>query len=146
MATTSSSPGEFQPIPTVGFWDYTIFILMLGASLGIGIFHASRDWNRRRKQSERFQLNGAADNTEGYFAGGHRMNVFAISISMVATYVHSSLILGYPAEIYYHGAQYWLYCGGQALGAVLALLVFVPVFYPLQMTSVNHVSRCLFAM
>ena len=133
-------PNQIEPIDTVGTWDYVLFVIMLGATIGIGIFHAVKDWRQRRRNKKQHNANVTEENTKEYFAGGHKMNVFAISMSMIATYVHSNLILGYPAEIYYYGAQYWLYCVGQALGAVLAIVIFVPVFYPLQMTSVNHVS------
>ena len=136
-------PVADEPVENVGTWDYVLFILMLGASLGIGVYHAFRDYRRRKSESKSViaddEIIDAEETTASYFIGKRQMNIVGISVSMIATYVHSNLILGYPAEIYYFGAQYWLYCAGQSLGAILACIVFVPVFYPLQMTSVNEV-------
>ena len=136
------SPG---PVDTVGAWDYVLFFLMLGVTLAIGIFYAIRDWHR--KKIKKIQSTATTDEAaNNYFSGGNQMNVFAISMSMIATYVNSNLILGYPAEIYYYGPQYLLYCVGQGLGAILAILIFIPVFYPLKMTSVNEVSIFLITL
>ena len=45
------------------------------------------------------------------------------------------LILGTPAEMYTAGTQYFVYLGGIVLAIIIAALVFVPLLYPLKMTS-----------
>ena len=58
----------------------------------------------------------------------------------MASYVSAILVLGYPAEMYAFGGQMWLHAIGTALGAALACVLYVPVFYPLKITSINEVS------
>ena len=48
-----------------------------------------------------------------------------------------------PAEVYTRGGALWLGLIGDILGTVLATLIFVPVYYPLKLTSVNQVSQPL---
>ena len=48
-------------------------------------------------------------------------------------------MLGDPAESYMYGAIYMWQIPAGVIGAILASVLFVPVFYPLQLTSVNKV-------
>ena len=43
-------------------------------------------------------------------------------------------------QVYTFGIQYWMACFASMLSALLACLIYVPVFYPLKMVSVNDVS------
>ena len=58
----------------------------------------------------------------------------------MASYVSAILVLGFPAEMYAFGGQMWLNAAGTALGAILACVLYVPVFYPLKLTSINEAS------
>jgi sodium-coupled monocarboxylate transporter 8/12 len=45
------------------------------------------------------------------------------------------LILGTPAEMYTQGTQYFMYVIGMILAVILAAQLFVPLLYPLNLTS-----------
>ncbi len=61
-----------------------------------------------------------------------------MALSIIASYVSALTILGYPAEMYAFGGQWWLHAAGTAIGAILAVLVFIPVLYPLRLVSLNE--------
>ena len=51
------------------------------------------------------------------------------------------MIIGFPAEVYLYGGMFVLSVVGIALGTVMAAFIFVPMFYPLGLTSINTVGR-----
>ena len=114
-------PGQ----PKVHILDYVIFAAMLLVTLAIGIYHACTG-GKQRTMSE-------------YLTGNHKLKVIPTCVSLLASSVSSVLVLGFPAETYTNGGMYWLLGVGIAVGIILATVVFVPVFYPLKLTSVNEV-------
>lgn len=57
---------------TLGFVDYSIFILLLGVSLLIGVY---------------FAFFSKQNNTEEYLFGGKTMNYLPIAMSILARYI-----------------------------------------------------------
>ncbi|OWF48977.1 sodium-coupled monocarboxylate transporter 1 [Mizuhopecten yessoensis] len=108
-------------------WDWVAFAAMLGISAGIGIFYALRG---RREAS-----------TAEFLMGGRNMQLLPIAISILVSFMSAILILGTPAEMYMEGTQYFLYVIGIMLAVVLAALIFVPLLYPLNLTSSFEVSK-----
>ncbi|KAK4321574.1 hypothetical protein Pmani_007644 [Petrolisthes manimaculis] len=108
-----------------GWEDYVMFCGMLLASLAIGIFYAFRDKN---KANEEFLL------------GGRSMTCVPVSMSLVASYISAILVLGAPAETYYHSVG-WLVGIGGMLALPIVAFVFMPFFYNLRITSVYQVSH-----
>ncbi|KAG0717767.1 Sodium-coupled monocarboxylate transporter 2 [Chionoecetes opilio] len=106
----------------VGFtWaDYAMFCGMLLLSLFIGIFYAYRN---RKKANEEFLL------------GGRSMSCGPVSLSLVASYISAILVLGGPAETYYHNIGWLVGIGGLA-GIPVVTVVFLPFLYKLRITSV----------
>lgn len=100
--------------------DYLVFGGMLAASLAIGIFYAIKS---RNKANEEFLL------------GSRSLTCFPVSISLLASYISAILVLGGPAEAYYHGIEWWVICAGQ-IALPVAAVVFMPFFYDLKLTSV----------
>ena len=45
------------------------------------------------------------------------------------------MIMGIPAEMYTAGTQFFVFTGGMVLAVIIAALVFVPLLYPLKLTS-----------
>ncbi len=85
---------------------------------------------------------GRQKTTEEYLRGGGQIGVLGASVSLTVSFISSILILGYPAEIYSFGSQYWVGNFGWAfLAPVLSAVVYVPVLYPLQTTTSNEVGR-----
>ena len=106
--------------------DWVVFILVLCISMGIGVFHAFTG-GKQKSNSE-------------YFLGDRSMRLFPVTLSILVSFLSSVLILGYPAEMYNQGTPMWFNAIGMALGAIVAALLFVPLFHPLKLTSVNEVS------
>ena len=113
-------------------WDWVIFAAMLVGTMGIGLYHACAGGKQRT--------------TSEYLTGDRKLNFFPVSMSLTASFFSSILMLGFPAEAYTNGGQYWIYAVGVAIGALASILLFIPVFHPLQLTSVNDVSLVHTAM
>ena len=110
---------------TIHAVDYVIFVVMLLGTLAIGVYHAC--------------TGGKQKTTSEYLTGDRNLSFFPVSVSLTASFFSSILMLGFPAEAYTNGGMYWLYAVGIAIGAILSATLFVPVFHPLKLTSVNEV-------
>ena len=75
-----------------------------------------------------------------YIHGNKQIGLIPMTISMMVTYMSTLQVIGFPTEIVVHGVQYWVGNIGVAIGAFLAITVFVPIFYNLEITSVNEVN------
>ncbi|XP_021348647.1 sodium-dependent multivitamin transporter-like, partial [Mizuhopecten yessoensis] len=67
--------------------------------------------------------------------GNRKMSLIPTALSILVLFQSAILILGAPAEMYTKGTQYYLYTFGQMLAVLLASVVYVPLFYPLRLTS-----------
>ena len=118
------------PLQPLHVSDWLIFGLMLATSLGIGVYYACTGDKQRT--------------TKEYLLGNRNMRLIPMVMSLTVSHISTVTILSYPAEMYFHGIQYWLGNFGNAIGATLSAFVFVPVFYPLKLISVNEVCFYLF--
>lgn len=112
-----------------GVWDWVIFGAMLAVSLGIGIFYAFRGARSLEKVT-----------TADYLMGGRKLGMIPVSISILVSYLSAILILGNPAEMYTAGTLYFLNLFGVIIAIVLATVLFVPLLYPLKLTSSFEVN------
>lgn len=101
--------------------DYVLFAITLLVSAGIGVFYAL--WDRRHNTPEEFLL------------GGHKMHVIPVAMSLMVTFVSSLTMLGYPAEMYNYNTMFWWLAVSFVLAIGGSLLVFIPFFYRLGVTS-----------
>ncbi|XP_059617498.1 sodium-coupled monocarboxylate transporter 1-like [Phlebotomus argentipes] len=104
------------------FWDYGLFVAMLGVSALIGVYFG---FITKKKQ----------DNTEEYLLGGKKMSIFPVSCSLIASHISGSTMLGVPTQIYAYGTQYWMFVICATLTLLSIVYIFLPTFYDLQMTS-----------
>ncbi|CAK1555004.1 unnamed protein product [Leptosia nina] len=102
--------------------DYLVFAGMLAMSALIGVYFA---FFAKRKQNT----------TSEYLMGGKTMGMFPISMSLIASYVSGISLLGLPAEMYTYGTQLWAIVLSEWIVSVTIALVYLPVFYNLQITS-----------
>ena len=102
--------------------DYLIFFASIGISFGIGIFFAIFD---RKKVS-----------TTDYFLAGKKSKTIPAALSFVVTFQSSMLILSSPAEVYVYGLKYVYLVIAIAGAYAFAGLTIVPVFHPLNITSI----------
>uniref|UniRef100_A0A0B7BIN6 Sodium-coupled monocarboxylate transporter 1 n=1 Tax=Arion vulgaris TaxID=1028688 RepID=A0A0B7BIN6_9EUPU len=105
-----------------GVWDYVVFVAMLLISSGIGIF---------------FAFKGGKQKTQGeYLMANRNMPILPVAISILVSFMSAILILGTPAEMYTQGTEFYISMIGMFFGVVLAALLFVPLLFPLKITSV----------
>lgn len=112
--------------------DYVLFISTLVISLSIGLISAFRKRN---------------ENTTGeYLMGGRKLKLIPVTLSILVTYVSAIGILGTPAEIYGYGTQFSLQILAMMVGNTVGAYLFVPVYYPLRLTSCFEVISCSFCI
>ncbi|XP_071098413.1 sodium-coupled monocarboxylate transporter 1-like isoform X1 [Haliotis cracherodii] len=104
----------------LGVWDYIVFAAMLLISAAIGIYYA---------------LSGGKQKTTAEFLLANRdMAVLPVAISILLSFISAIMVLGYPAEMYNDGTQFYIRVMA-SIGIVFGAVVFVPLFYPLKVTS-----------
>ncbi|XP_068152295.1 LOW QUALITY PROTEIN: sodium-coupled monocarboxylate transporter 2 [Drosophila tropicalis] len=118
---TPASGMETQALK-FGLADYLVFVIMLCASAGIGVYFGF--------------FSKAKNTTEEYLRGGKKMQTLPIAISLVASQLSGIAIMSIPAESYTYGFNYIFVV--LAMFAVVPILIYiiVPVFYD------NNVSNC----
>ncbi|KAJ8311684.1 hypothetical protein KUTeg_011039 [Tegillarca granosa] len=109
---------------TLGILDWIVFTGLLVISTCIGIYHAFSG--------------GRQKTTREFLVGNRELTLFPVAISILVSFQSAILILGAPAEMYTKGTQYYLYTYGQIFATFLASVIYVPLFYPLKLTSVNE--------
>ncbi|XP_038216722.1 sodium-coupled monocarboxylate transporter 2-like isoform X2 [Zerene cesonia] len=111
--------------------DYLVFGAMLLLSALIGVYFA---FFAKRKQNT----------TSEYLMGGKTMGMFPISMSLIASYVSGISLLGLPSEMYTYGTQLWAIVLSEWIVSVTIAIVYLPVFYNLQITSTYEYLRLRF--
>lgn len=112
--------------------DYGVCGAMLSVSAGIGVYYA---------------VVGAKKNTTKEFLfGGKNMSVLPVAMSVLATFISAITLLGVPAESYQYGVQYWMINLSYCLMIPVIAQIYVPLFYKLQVSSVNEVKHFFFGL
>ncbi|PAA76865.1 hypothetical protein BOX15_Mlig002966g1 [Macrostomum lignano] len=101
--------------------DYLVFSVFLVGSAAIGIYFS--------------MTGGRQKTTTEYLMGDRSMQLVPVSISILVSFTSAILILGSPAEIYLNGIIYFYYVIGMMLACIISAYTFVPLFFPLKMTS-----------
>ena len=117
-ATTESLRNNFDVT------DYTIFILFLVCSALIGVYFG---WKGRKNKSNK-----------DFLTGNRNLPIFPVVMSLAASFMSTNTILGVPAEVYTLGTQFYISMTSFMIAVILSAEVFMPVFYELNMTSVNE--------
>lgn len=102
-------------------WDYVVFVGIILAAAGIGLFQACR--SRKDTSSAEFLL------------GGRRMTAVPVAMSLTASFMSGITVIGTPAEAYRYGAAFWLFGFSYAFMSAITAELFVPLFYRLGITS-----------
>lgn len=103
------------------WYDYLLFVIVLGASCGIGIYFGFFGKKQNNKQE--------------YLFGGRQMSVWPIAISLIASHTSGITVLGIPADTYRYGAGYGLSVIATFALHFITCYIFLPVFYKLEITS-----------
>ena len=104
--------------------DYGVLGLFLLSSAMIGVFFGWKDRNNK--------------NNKQYLTGDRNLQTFPVVMSLAASFMSTNTILGVPAEVYTLGTQFLIGMFSFTVAVVLSAEVFLPVFYDLNMTSVNE--------
>ncbi|XP_062610230.1 sodium-coupled monocarboxylate transporter 1-like [Saccostrea cucullata] len=101
--------------------DWAVFSGLLIISACIGVYYAL--------------AGGKQKTTKEFLMANRNLKIVPVAVSILVSFLSAILILGAPAEMYTKGTQYYLYLFGQMTAAALAAVLFVPLFYPLKLTS-----------
>lgn len=104
-----------------GIFDYSVVIIMLVISLGIGVFYGF--FNKKSSASP------------GDFMLGSEMSIFTVTLSLATSFITAIELLGNPAEIFFNGTQFSLIVISMFLVIPLAVKVFYPIYSDMQLTS-----------
>ena len=108
---------------TLHWADYFVIVLVLIGSVGIGIFHS-------RKQKS----------TEQYLMANRKVPIIPAAASLMISYLSAVTLLGDSTEIYFYGITFAFYIIAVWASVIVCMEIFVPLFYPLKITSVQEVS------
>lgn len=106
--------------------DYLLLTSFLAASIGIGLYHALTGGRQRT--------------TAEFIMADRRLKVLPTAISLLVSFQSAIGLLGCAAESYSYGIQYLIFAGFVSSTAATYLVsrLFVPLFYPLKLVSVNE--------
>ncbi|XP_060065828.1 sodium-dependent multivitamin transporter-like [Ylistrum balloti] len=104
--------------------DYTVFVITLCFSLGIGLFYSLR--GRKQKTTKQFIL------------GDGNMWTFPVALSLMVSYESGIMMLGVPAEVYMYGMQWYMSIIGIFIAQLLTLYLIIPSQKKLNFTSMNQ--------
>ncbi|XP_032776975.2 sodium-coupled monocarboxylate transporter 1 [Daphnia magna] len=105
-----------------GWVDYLLFASTLLVSLLIGVYHAWRGGN----------------STSEYLMGGKSMGIFPIAMSLAASSISGTTLLGTPADIYLTGTMYSWMPLAMFLCTPATGYLYLSVFHRLQVVSANQ--------
>ncbi|KAJ7384421.1 hypothetical protein OS493_021833 [Desmophyllum pertusum] len=113
--------------------DYVVFVLSLLIPIAVGFYFACR--GGRQKTTTEFLL---ADKN---------LRSWLVSLSLVASYFSSVVLLGTTAEVFTYGVQYIILAlFSYWLVAAAAHVVFIPMFHRVKVTSVNEYLEARFSV
>uniref|UniRef100_A0A182XVS5 Sodium-coupled monocarboxylate transporter 1 n=1 Tax=Anopheles stephensi TaxID=30069 RepID=A0A182XVS5_ANOST len=112
--------------------DYVVFVLMLLICVVIGIFFGYQDHQKHKQRRKEARRESEALD---YLVGGRKMQIFPVSVSLVASWISGISLLGTSTEIYVYGTQYCYIVFAVIIMGFVMHHVFLPVFHELQITS-----------
>ncbi|GAB0097881.1 hypothetical protein DMENIID0001_135600 [Sergentomyia squamirostris] len=111
--------------------DYVSFVLVLGISVGIGLYFAI--WFKGRENTP-----------EDYFLGGRDMGVIPVAVSLSVTFISGILIIGFTTVVYQFGTYPWLDCFTFLIMTLCVVFLFLPIFYEVKLPSTFGYIRLRF--
>ncbi|XP_037521166.1 sodium-coupled monocarboxylate transporter 1 [Rhipicephalus sanguineus] len=113
-----------MPAHTFVALDYVVLISLLVLSAGIGVLFA---WRDRRK-----------NNNRQFLTANRELSWVPVSLSMMASFLSSTSVLGMPSEVFVRGSTMWTGAIGTTLAILMAAFIFMPMFYKMDVTSINE--------
>ncbi|XP_058129110.1 sodium-coupled monocarboxylate transporter 1-like [Anopheles ziemanni] len=122
--------------------DYVSFVMMLFVCIIVGIFFGYKD--HQKNKHKKLQQSERDSQVLDYLVGGRKMQVFPVTMSLVAGGFSAVTLLGTTTEIYVYGTQYCYIGIAMIIMAFVMHHVFLPVFHELQVTSVYEYLQLRF--
>ena len=105
--------------------DYVIFSFVTIGSFSIGVYQA---------------IFKKPETTGQYLMAGRKLKVIPTAISLLISFISAISILGNAAETYFYGVNFFFILVCYIFAAAVVSTTFVPLLYPLKLTSINEVS------
>ncbi|KAL1236418.1 Sodium-coupled monocarboxylate transporter [Trichinella spiralis] len=102
--------------------DYVIFVISLLIPAAIGIYYACVGSSRKTARE--------------VLIGSSKLGIVPVALALIATYMSAISILGFPVEIYQYGTMILWYEVAYLIVFPSVAFIFLPVMYPLKLTSV----------
>lgn len=109
-----------QHKPTFSAFDYAVLLTMLVISLGIGVFYGF------------FKQSGSSSSE---FLLGSEMSIFPVTLSLTTSFITAIELLGNPSEMYFQGTQFVLIVIPMVLVIPVAVKIFYPIYFKMELTS-----------
>ncbi|XP_053674462.1 sodium-coupled monocarboxylate transporter 1 [Anopheles nili] len=108
-------------------YDYVAVGVMLVISIGIGVFYGFFE----KKSGTDGSDSGSSDD----FLLGSGMSLFPVTLSLTTSFITAIELLGNPSEMFFNGTQFSLIVISMALVVPVAVKVFYPIYFKLEVTS-----------
>ena len=115
---------------TFSILDYLVLVFLLVMSSLIGVYF----WLTSRNNSS----------NEEFLTGNRQLGLLPVTMSLVASFMSTSTLLGLPAEVFQVGTQFSVQIFSITVAVIVAAEVFMPIYYKLELLSVNEV--CLLSV
>uniref|UniRef100_A0A182PZH6 Sodium/solute symporter n=1 Tax=Anopheles farauti TaxID=69004 RepID=A0A182PZH6_9DIPT len=116
--------------PSFTVYDYLAVAFMLVISIGIGVFYG---WFEEKGTSG--ATGGEAGGSSDDFLLGSGMSLFPVTLSLTTSFITAIELLGNPSEMFFNGTQFSLIVISMVLVVPIAVRVFYPIYYKLEVTS-----------
>lgn len=107
-------------IGSFSLYDYSIVLGMLVISLGIGVFYG---------------FFSGSENTSSDFLHGTEMSLLPVSLSLTTSFITAIELLGNPSEMVFNGTQFSLIIISIFMVIPVAIKIYYPIYFKLQLTS-----------
>jgi len=87
MKSTVDEPEFLKPDIHFPWAEYVVFVLVLIASLGIGVFYGF--FGKKNRTNEEFLM------------AGRSMNIFPVTLSLICSFVSAITLLGNPVRCFF---------------------------------------------
>jgi len=129
-------------------FDYLMLILVLLISVLIGLHQSIQNKYKYfvQKCYKKVRTNERVEESEirNYLIAGGSMSVWPIAFSLLATNFSGNVILGFAAEIYEYGTQFWVMSAGIMVTPFVGAFLTGPLFLRLNVMSVFEYFKLRF--
>lgn len=121
--------------------DWVVLVTLILTPAALGIWRALLRTARRRRHGDdadrtRGDDGGVAPKAaEARPAAAKSMGVVTVGLSLLASNLSGITLLGYPAEVYRYGTQFWMVAVGAVLATAVLCVGYLPVLHGLRLSS-----------